>query len=461
MRFSRSFPLALAALVAWVASGGAGCAEPRDERPNLILFTLDTFRADRLAAYGNPNELTPALDKFARQAVVFDHAITPIGTTHPAHSSIFTGLYSGGHGVRFNGDRLDDSFFTLAERLAESGYDTAAFVSKYSLIKSGISQGFATVSTKNPEKVKNPQFGKNNSGDWANREARQWIREDREAPVFLWLHYFDSHSPYPVTKTSEKRMRDYEGPYRHGASVGMFYAFGREVEASAENRSALEGLYDGQVVEVDRLVGAALTDLERRGVLENAVVVITADHGQLLGEHGRVGHGRKLWEPVMHVPLLIWRSGQLVSRRVEERVSLVDLFPTLLELGGLEAPDGVNGRSLVPILDGGGTAEIPYFAAVRTPKITNEVSTDHEDRRAVAVYSGRWKLVLDGDEHFLFDLQADPDELEPLQETEDGRTIVERLMPMALAHREHERPSEEPTELDPEVYEEMKALGYL
>jgi len=447
-----------------------GCGGPPDLRPNLILVTLDTFRADRLG------ERTPHLMALAAEAARFENAVTPIGTTHPAHASLFTGRYPGGHAVRFNGDRLAGEQVTLAERLRAAGYETAGFVAKRSLfVRGGFEQGFDTASDQPGDW--SDQDSRLRDGDEVNRLVERFLlnRGSRSRrPVFLWTHYFDAHSPYRLTPYAERRLKDDAGPLARGASTELFYAYGSEqVPATDANREALAALYDGEVAEVDRQVGELLALLRRQGLLENAVVIVAGDHGQLLGEHGLVGHGGKLFEPVLRIPLLIWESNRRRAIDIKERVSLIDLLPTVLEVADLPPDSPAPGRSLGPGLRGERLPPADHFAGVRRPKLADRKGdgSASAERCAVAVYHGALKFILDeGDEEDeededgeqLFDLKIDPLEQNDLSKKAELQSILGRLRPLALLHRARERPDDsEPLELPGDVLDELRQFGYL
>ena len=167
------------------------------------------------------------------------------------------------------------------------------------------------------------------------------------------------------------------------------------------------------MIETDRLLGALLEALEEEGQLDHAVVAVVADHGQMLGEHGLTGHGYNLFEPVLQVPLLIWESQQREGRVIDPRVSLIDLLPTLAELTGVEPPADLPGRSLAPAMRGEPLPEAEYFASVRVPRVKDDLRRAKvrkqtaellSEKRAVAVYHGAKKLVLDREGAHLFEV---------------------------------------------------------
>jgi arylsulfatase A-like enzyme len=425
--------------------------------PNIVVITLDTFRADRLGALSG-GKLTPNLDRLASEATRFTQAVTPIGTTHPAHASLFTGLYPTEHGVRFNGRKLGSQVVTLAERLQAAGYHTAALVSKrLMLTRGGLDQGFDLRSDIEPGE--RPRI---RPGAEVNELALDWAGHCRErSPYFLWVHYFEPHTPYQPTPHFEEQVGGYDGPLRDGASVGLFYDWGGpELPATDENLHAMRALYDGHVLDVDARVGELLTLLEEGGCLEPAVIVVAADHGQLLGEHGEGGHGYSLREPVLRVPLLVWTSWERSPRAVEERVSLVDIAPTLLELARLPGFEGASGRSLVPALEGGALERRPYFAIVRVPKRGNDAPDQKQVSGQAAVYEGSYKLVLRKQGDLVFDLARDPGEMHPL-DSHEAQRLAERLRPLAASRFDPDAVEVPVGPLPPDVEAELRALGYL
>ena len=465
----RAIGLTIVALCAGIVllEGIIGCAPAKSGRQNLVFITLDTFRADRMDLSEGGGSLTPQLAGLARQASVFSNAVAPMGTTHPSHASMFTGLYPGDHGVHFNADPLDSSQITLAELLSEAGYETASFVSKRSmLIRGGLIQGFEV--TSDAVGKWEGDLTRIRSGLDVNRKVEQWLKDYKGGqPLFLWEHYFDAHSPYRLTPYAQRQLSGYEGPLAQGASTELFHSFGsEELPATAENHRALEALYDGEVVEVDRHVGELPDMLKDHGILDNAILVLVGDHGQLLGERGLVGHGGRLWEPLLRAPLLIWDSNRKTHRQVPERVSLTDLMPTTLDLLGLPPQPGIAGRSVAPALEGQSLSDVPCFATVRTPNLTKKKSLAKLARgelqdRSVAAYLGDYKLILkDGNEVFLH-LAGQQGEVEIENPDPDQLEILGRLRALAVHHQELEVPITDPDNLPPDVLNELRELGYL
>lgn len=445
----------------------------RSRRLNLIVITIDTLRADALGIYGSPHGNSPHIDAFARDAIVFDDAVTTIGTTIPAHATIFTGLYPKNHGVMWNGDALDDRITTLAEILSAAGYDTAAFVAWGSMLsRGGLHQGIATLSDP-PDSGPAPAV---RDGDEVNDLARSWLATRRDKPFFLWLHYYEPHAPYRLTESARERLAGYDGPLAAGASIRTFYSLGKEIPWTPEERRALRALYDGEVCEVDRLVGEVLDLPPLRESSSETIVMITADHGQALGERGQIGHGFLLSQPVLHVPLIVRVPG-IAPKRVRGRVGLIDQTPFLLDVLGLPVPPGLDGASLIELLHGAPPSGRRYFAEVRQLGTRFDQirarNDDEPERRAksllraleqdpgsVAVFEDDVKGVWSDGEFRVYDLARDPRELYP-RKPDPGDSKLNALRELALDYHDREPIARSRTEFHDAVREELKSLGYI
>jgi arylsulfatase A-like enzyme len=312
----RAIPLLTAVLF-------AVCARP--PQFNVLLVTLDTTRADRLGCYGYTDAHTPALDSLAAQGVLFERAFTPAPVTLPAHASLLTGLVPPVHGVRDNGIyRLRDEAVTLAELLGDAGMVTAATVAAYVLAsRFGLAQGFSHYDERLKGQLGKPAaFYVERPAEEVTDAALGWLekRNDKKN-FFLWVHYFDPHSPYVP-------------PARFDSLCP-----GRP--------------YDGEIAYMDSQLGRLLGALRSDGQYENTLVVVVGDHGEALGEHGEPTHGIFLYNSTVRVPLIVkFPAGEHAGGRVDANVSLVDIFPTVLERAGLSVPSGIQGRSLLPLLGG-------------------------------------------------------------------------------------------------------------
>jgi len=354
----------------------AGCPPPAPEpaRPNLLILSIDTLRADHLGCYGYEKPTSPNLDALAARSVVFERAESSSSWTLPSMTSLMTGLSVSAHNCDHLGSRLDPSYTTLAELLRDAGYDTEIVASHLFLgAPYGLQQGFTHVDTSVVQEAKDitSQDVSELGLDW----LRQKIAVHDGVPWALWLHYFDPHAPYLVHE-------------------GVSEAFG--VESDLER-------YDGEIAYTDRHIGRLLDELARSGLAAQTIVVVVADHGEEFGEHGNKGHGYALYEECVRVPLIVSVPG-IAPRRVPDVVPTINLMPTLLELCRVPLPHAIEGRTIVPLLHAETMPEQEALSEVRWQA--------GQDLRSLHI--GRWKQIegKSGEKPLaqLFDLEADPHE---------------------------------------------------
>ena len=313
------------------------------DRLNVLVITLDTIRADRLGAYGNPHIRTDFVDGLADQGVLFDRCIAPTPLTLPSHASLFTGTYPVFHGVRDNSNYVVPAeLMTMAELLSEEGYRTGGFVGAFVLsTRWGLDQGFETYTE--PESGYDPtlmSFAQiQRPADAVVDDAIAWLRKESEQPWFAWVHLYDPHLPYepPPGFVSEYPDDPYLG----------------EVAFADAQLSRLHGF------------------LQTAGLDSNTIVVFAGDHGEGLGDHGEFDHGLLIYQTTARVPLIIVHPDS-TSRGVrrEEVVSLVDIMPTIAEALDLPLPGGIQGQSLWPLIGGAGVFdEKPVYAETLYPKL--------------------------------------------------------------------------------------------
>lgn len=416
--------------------------------PNIVLVTIDTLRVDRVGAYGYPGDITPTLDRLAREGARFTTAYATSSWTAPSMVSMLTGVYPARHGVtrgvvregNVHGQQVIPSDLALlAERLRERGYKTFAITANKHLDSGfGFARGFDEFRC---------------VGFVRAAEALQVLAEWKHAilgarPYFLWLHLFDPHAPYrPNPDWLERhwapRQRFPELEYVHPADrYEDLTVFGERLEY-------VEALYDGAVRDADDALRNALESL---GAESNALILLTADHGEEFGEHGHFGHGQSLFEELVHVPLLVrFPDARFAGRVIEEPVSLVDLFPTLAELTGLTLPEGLHGRSLLPALEGARREARGVLAEVSRP----------ED---LAMWrDGSHKLVRRmrvPEKSLSFDLANDPDEHVNLYPEDPHARQLEQALLDRLA--DWARGDEVPLlPLAPKAVESLRSMGYV
>lgn len=375
-----------AALLA--AAVGAGCTEA--PRPNVLLVTIDTLRADHLEPYGYARPTSPALAEFAAGATVFEAAQSQSSWTLPALASLMTGLYPSTHQAVSFRARLESSFTTLAEELRNAGYETAAVANHMFLGRSyGLDQGFTHF---DDELVRHPetQLHLTVTSPRVADKAVTWLEQraaaGEERPWFLWTHFFDPHNEYLA----------------HDDVASMAGADGSDPDID---------LYDEEIAFTDRGVGRILVRLEELGLAEDTVVVVTSDHGEAFGEHGRTHHSDSLYQELLHVPLLVRVPGA-APRRVAEPVQTCDVVPTVLECASVASPESLAGTSLLPLVRGTRDPEREVLSEVRAPEYVPgpELVKLEQVSEIASLTVGRYKLIhqVPSERTELYDLEADP-----------------------------------------------------
>jgi choline-sulfatase len=407
----------------WMRPAGAVPAAP-PVKPNVLLITLDTTRADRLGSYGYAAASTPHLDRLAASGVRFDQALSPAPLTLPAHASLMTGRQPYRHGVRNNGYfTLPADVPTLAGAFAAAGYQTAAFVSAFVLDRQfGLARGFAHYDdTLDPAAGAAASLDLERRGDRTAAAAGQWLAARVSGqPYFVWVHLFDPHDPYAPPS-----------PFREQFA-------GR--------------LYDGEVAFTDAVIGRLL---EQAGFgTSPTLVVVAGDHGESLGEHGESTHGLFVYESALRVPLIMAGSGITGPAVVAEPVRLIDVAPTLTDFAGLEALADGEGRSLRPLMSGGRPAHDPPPAYAET--YFPQFFMGWAPLRSLRV--GRWKFI-DAPEPELYDLSVDGGERSNVIAREPARaeSLRRALMSTLAAHAN----AMAPAPMSDDARQRLASLGYV
>jgi arylsulfatase A-like enzyme/Flp pilus assembly protein TadD len=417
-------PLALLGL-GLLCAHAAGCSRPRP-RTNVLLISIDTLRADHVGAYGFARPTTPNIDAVAREGVVFENVHTPVPMTLPAHVSMLTGTLPPTHGLRDNLlNKLPDASLTLAEILKAKGYTTGAVVSSFVLDRRfGTSQGFDSYDDQFQAVHKVGDLNER-KGDETARVAVQWLESHKARPFFLFVHFYDPHDPYDPPEPFASKWKEHP--------------------------------YEGEVAFADHCVGEVLSKLRELGLWKETLVVVTGDHGEMLGEHGELNHGFFIYEGALRVPLVV-RVPRAAPRQVELPVSLVDIAPTVVSLAGIPVPEGIQGIDLSPWLAGRGSGGSgrPLYAETVTP--TRYYGTSS----LLGVIVDGWKYI-ETTRPELYDLRSDPAEAvnlldhEPARAASMGRTLV---MILAAAGRAP-GPAPESAALDEASRQRLAALGYV
>lgn len=448
--------------------GTWGCgrepALPNDPFDNVVLITIDTLRADHLGSYGYPRPVSPFLDSLAAEGVRFDRAVSSASHTGPAHASLFTSQYPSRHGVVTNGVKLGGGGPTLAEALSGSGFQTAA-VTSVSFLK-GVARGFEHKRGKGTAEGHRP-------ADQTVADAIDWLdnigAEDR---FFLWVHLYDVHSSgdglmppeeylQRMRLDSEQRGRGLQNflQQQHGTPVSMI-----EEDFDRFNR------YDAQIAFVDDQLRRLFEEVESRFADSKTLWVVTADHGEGLGNHDFTYHGKHLYTEQLRVPLIFfggddWTGGGEVDHLVRH----VDLFPTIADLVGVSTDQLVvdpEGISLRPLLeDPSATLPIEHAVSQRRPAGSKQLREGWKNEIVLSVQTERYKYILHSESpDELYDLESDPHERVNLAgqglpaERELGTWLAKkyswmqdnRLFDRARGFRVEE-----------EFVDELRALGYL
>jgi arylsulfatase A-like enzyme/Flp pilus assembly protein TadD len=305
----------------------------RNSRANVLLITLDTTRADRIGAYGYCPAKTPAIDRVAKEGVLFKNTYAPVPLTLPSHASILTGTYPLFHGVRNNGKYLlNPAALTLAEILQEAGYSTSAFVSSFILdSRFGLDQGFEDYGDimEDAAKVKNLESERRAATTFT--DFKEWFEKNSQRKFFSWVHFFDPHYPY-----------DPPEPYK--------------------SDRAFSHPYEGEIAYMDFYVGEVLRLLRQKNVYGRTLVILAGDHGEAFGEHQENGHTIFCYEENLRVPLIISCSEGLPKNlTIPQPVNLIDIFPSILDFLKIKPPRFVQGKSLIPLLEGRKFAQRPFY----------------------------------------------------------------------------------------------------
>ncbi len=443
--------------------GMVSCSTELDSAPaagmNLLLITVDTTRADAISSLGGDPRNTPNIDALAASGALFEQAYSASNVTKPSHVSIMTGQHLIEHKVFNNQVLIPEEVVALPQVMSYAGYRTAGYVAAVQLGQETAWQGFDVIDGPSTGKEQRP-------GQEVVAPALKYLRRSskKDKPFFLWTHFFDAHTLY--TPPQELAERYYQGNPRKGegpplSDLEYFEAWGykpmdRWIRGVRDPEYG-KAMYAAEVNLMDGHIGRILDELKALELEQDTVVVLVADHGESLGEHGLYYDHVGLYEVSLRIPLIVRVPGMPAGVRSAERVTQLDIAPTLGELFGMGGLPGRAGQSLLPLINGSGDssfAERPLiFEAAHNLQI--------------AMRDGRWKLILPifksnrrlSSEPMLFDLDSDPDELNNLYEVE--REVAARMRPqlepwLALGTVEK---GTLPT-MSAEVLEGLEDLGY-
>ena len=469
---------------------GHTAAAASHNQPNVLLIVLDTVRADHLSLYGYERRTTPNLETLARDSVVFRNAVSASDVTLTSHASIYTGMYPSWHGAYLtpptrNGDPLGPSLPTLAGVLSQHGYTTMAVLANSSYLRPlyGMNRGFQLYDVRTPisgagaaadyyvRDLIRPLFERVTSTAELDREFRRGDQITSDglhiletmrrtgAPFFLNLNYMDAHDPYlpppPYRDLFPGRIAGF--PNRSIYELRRQLALLRHPPELDADLVHIRSQYDGGLAYLDAQLNQLFEGLKRLGLYDNTLIVLTADHGEALGERNILGHPAWAYQDLVHVPLVVkYPHADGKGTQVETPVSAVDLMPTILDVTGTPAPAGLQGQSLRKV------------AEARAEPVMSESFPDHlselrrrTDNGARALYQGNWKFIgATNGQKELYDLSRDPNELHNLYNPEDA---VSRQLSDALDKVTRAIPSRRfaPKQVDRDTLERLRSLGYV
>ncbi len=430
--------------------------------PNVLIITIDTLRADHLGCYGYFRDTSPNIDALAAVAIVFERCLAPVAQTLPTHMSLFTGVYPLEHGFQANRTKGDQRWVpspvlkTFATVLSDNGYTTAGFISAAPIKKiTGMAAGFSFWSEPNDRTV---------TADDTTRRVIDWLEGEPSEPFMLWVHYFDTHAPYEprppydTLYTTDDGLEAYLALRRFSDTAPKRYRKPRGEEGiRVKDTRTDNNLYDGELRFIDDHVGKLFDVLKRRGLWERLAILLTADHGEGLGQHGREGHGR-VWREQLHVPLMMRIPGR-APKRVAVPLSSVDVLPTFLALARDVPTEAFLAQCVgVNVLDADGASRPIY----------GQMPAGHKQDKIIlrSISLAGWRFILDAvDGDKLFYLDADPYELNNVAEQYPDKAAKYRTrlqqMVAAQTRRGRQNQAGRVEAIDRGHREALEALGYI
>jgi len=387
---------------------GAEC-DKLTVRPNVILITISSLRADHVGCFGYQRDTTPNFDAFCKQGVLFVKAFASSGWMMPAHGSIFTSLYPSLHGATHINKSLGEQNYTLAEVLAENGYYCVGFCCNPRLNgEKGYAQGFDLYDDYSVsmildslafEYAERIDLNKKRTNDLINDAAIRWLQNNTHMPFFMFLHYYDPHWDYlPPPPYDRLYDLDYDGPI-DGTGIAREPLFSNPPEP--RDIAHMIALYDGEVRQTDDDFGELLCFLRQERLLDNSIVIVMGDHGEQFYEHGHTSH-HGVFEELIHIPLAIWTPGSgEEGKQVGALVSQLDMLPTILDYLEIPVPETCQGTTLRPLIEGREDSVHDFVLA----EYTGGAAPDSYSLRSVS-----YKYCEEAGKQFGYDLKSDPKE---------------------------------------------------
>jgi len=471
-------------------------------RPNIILLVMDTTRKDFLSCYGHQPETSPNIDALAAEGVVFENNVATAPWTIPTHSSMFSGLYTSSHGAHWEHLYLDDTIETVGEILADRGYRTVGFSNNPVVSRStNLDQGYSDFYEMWKNASRFPtlysqikdfviyKMGRADAGaERTNEMIEGWLerRYDREQPFFMFINFMEPHLVYnPPVQYRRQFAKDDEVTARmsritiHTVYEMLADESSRGLALAPEEVKALRSLYEGEIAYLDSRIGELVEYLRSRDYLDNTLLIITADHGENIGEHDLIDHQLSLYDTTLLIPLIIRYPSRIPGgTRIDDLVQSVDIFPTMLDVAGVEEEDlddSVLGRSLFFNIRGepGRTVAFSEYMSPknqfqrvqRWAEARGKVAViSRFDRRLKSMRSVERKYIWSSDDlDEMYMISRDPGEVDNLKETgaDEFTGMEEELERWATSLPRMTKENSEIPEMDSETRDLLKALGYV
>ncbi len=449
--------------------------EPAPDRPNVLLIVLDTTRSDVFGSYGHRGALTPNIDRLAKQGTVFTRFYATDFWTLPTHASLLTGLYPTQCQATSETNHLPEHVTTLAERMSDAGYRTGAIVHNAWVSRErGFAQGFDDfveawrIRGKTPVAVERRGAG----------QAADWITTNADSPFLLMVNFNIAHMPYKPSAAMFESVRGRDWPPNRVENLrqvtGMWaHLAGRMILSEADYR-LLRELYEAEIAHADAFVGRVLDSLEKAGLAEETLVIVTSDHGENLGDHGLIDHLLSMHETTLHLPLIVRYPRRFeAGARVSDLASQVDVVPTILDVCGLPAADHGDLLGLGRSLAAENAVAHDYVVAENDRPVNGvqlmrakfpRFDVSRIDHRIRTLITPRYKLVWHlPDRTELYDLESDPGELTDIASTngEIRRRMLETLRRWTKITSESLRPIVPFRGKDGEARNRLRGLTYI
>ena len=465
-------------------------------KPNIILISIDTLRADHLSCYGYNRPTTPSIDKLAAEGTIYRQNYSTGVWTPPGHASMLTGLYVSEHGV-YGERRLAEELPTIATVLKGNGYQTSGFVNNSQVGELvGFDKGhdlFVEVwkgvqsrtlleriirggSTRIRKYLGYEDMGAKRT----NLLFSDWINGiDKDKPFYSFLHYIESHNPLsPPVPFRKQFLRKYRGIDKNKVQKvahNPLICYVEDINLNDNEVSYIKDLYDGEIAYTDSIVGEIVSMLKNNNVYDNTMIVITSDHGEHFGEYGHWSHVASLHKEVLHVPLIIkYPEGIDYLKEVDEYTQLVDIFPTIMNVVDVSEDKLINvsGLNLLPFKKNHNKyhecvfaeweGRVPYFIADRTGKIENKFDLETIKNRMIMIQNKKYKYISSssGDEEF-YDITEGKEVLLNKSSLSGGalKSLKDRLSEYKTLISVAEEDS--PYTVDDEIAKNLKSLGYM